>query len=481
MDDNYDIDLRTILRDNPELRIERDDYDFNVTTNLGARIDKEETLSRYRKFEGEGKPAHLYLHVPLCSYICHYCNYVKTRYSGKDETLLDRWTKALLAESKEYLRLAPWLREARIESIYFGGGTAALLQERHLRQLMEHIRENYSLTKDCEITLEGNPDNFDKKKIDTAIELGYNRFSVGIQSLDDRILKFVGRGHNAETAIKAVKELVRTGFPVNVDYILGMPFQTVHSVAQEIGALVALETPQISIYRLRNADRVGLGLDIGQRSAWNMPEISKTLDQGGVFPTLNEIYSMRSVLMHMLSEHGYCPTPAAWWSKSGVYPDGIPATPRNKWQNMDSMIAFGPGAYGWLTGERKDIIQTHNPTNISDYLHLIENLKDIPLSHGRYVAGKEAIATALGFIFKAYQKLDVRKIKERFHVDVLNEEPYREVLFTLVEKGFLHFSPEDTYFTPTLAGEAFHEEIVHVYFKQWLGSLNPSQFQLAAS
>lgn len=145
------------------------------------------------------------------------------------------------------------------------------------------------------------------------------------------------------------------------------------------------------------------------------------------------------------------------------------------------MIAFGPGAYGWLTGERKDIIQTHNPTNISDYLHLIENLKDIPLSHGRYVAGKEAIAAALGFIFKAYQKLDVRKIKERFHVDVLSEEPYREVLFTLVDKGFLHFSPEDTYFIPTLAGEAFHEEIVHVYFKQWLGSLNPSQFQLAAS
>ncbi|MDD5758387.1 MAG: radical SAM protein [Desulfobulbaceae bacterium] len=476
MINTYDIDLKAVLRDNPELRIERDDYDFTVTTHFGSKIAKEETLSRYSTFGGKGKPAHLYIHVPLCSYICHYCNYVKTRYSGKDETILDRWTNALLTESKAYLRLAPWLCEARIESVYFGGGTAALLHERHLRQLMEHLRGNYSLTEDCEITLEGNPDNFDREKIDAAIGLGYNRFSVGIQSLDDKVLEFVGRGHNAETAVKAIEQLVRTSYPVNIDYIVGLPYQTVDSVAKEVEDLVALGTHQVSIYRLRNADRVGLGLDIGQRSAWNQLQTSHAIAPG-VFPTLEETYSIRGVLMRLLLERGYRPAPAAWWSREGVYANGICATPRNKWQNMDSMIAFGPGAYGWLTGGREDILQTHNPTNISDYLHRVEDLKEIPLSHGRYVSGREAVATALGFLFKACQKMDVSKIRARFHIDILNEEPYKEVLFTLVNKGFLHFPLEGDCFIPTLAGEALHEEIVHIYFNQWLGALNLPQNQ----
>lgn len=470
------IDLKSVLQNNPELRIERDNYDFIVTTKFGKIIDRKETLERYRNFDGRGKPAHLYFHVPLCSYICLYCNYIKTRYSGNDESILDRWAEALLAESKEYLRQIPWLREARIESLYFGGGTAALLRERHLEKLMAHVRDNYALANDCEITLEGNPDNFSKQEVDATVGLGFNRFSIGIQSLDDDVLKFIGRGHSAKAALHAVEALVKTGLPVNVDYIFGMPHQTVESVRKEVGTFIDMKTPQVSIYRLRNADRVSLGLDIAQRSKWNRPDVLSEIDRHGLFPALDDIYLMRETLMELLLENGYRPAPAAWWSRAGVYPKGITKTSLNKWQNMDTMIAFGPGAYGWLTGGRSDIIQTHNPTSLEAYLHCIETQKCIPLSHGRYIEGREAVATALGFAFKAHKKIEAQKVRERFHVDVLQEEPYREVLFSLVEKGFLSFSSEDSSFVPTLIGEAFHEEIVSLYFCEWLGSLSPPRF-----
>ena len=466
-------DLNGILLSNPELRIERDSYDFNVTTNFGEKIGAEETLERYSQFQGQGKPAHLYFHIPLCSYICHYCNYVKTIYRGENESLLDRWMEALISESQAYLNRASWLHGAKIESVYFGGGTAALMQEHHLAKFMQHIRQNYSLSENCEITLEGNPDNFQNDELEKAVKLGFNRFSIGVQSLDDRVTKFIGRKHDKASTLNAIEKLRRTGHPFNIDYIFGMPFQSVDSVLAEIQTFIELETPQITIYRLRNADRVKLGLDIANRSSWNSEKTIKRFNEMAPFPSLEETYDMRAALMGLLLENNYHPSPASWWSRAGTYPDGITTVSRNKWQNMDTMIAFGPGAYGWLVEPNGDILQTHNTTDIPGHLNHMESGLGIPLSHGRSITGREAISVALGFAFKACKPMSVQKIKERFNVDILNDEPYREALFTLVDKGLLSFSPDDSIFIPTLAGEAFHEEIIDVYFQEWIGMLNP--------
>ncbi|MBA3033947.1 MAG: radical SAM protein [Gammaproteobacteria bacterium] len=470
------MDLNNILLNNPELRVERDSYDFNVTTNFGEKIGAEETLERYCQFPGQGKPAHLYFHIPLCSYICHYCNYVKTIYRGKDETVLDRWVAALISESQAYLSRANWLHEAKIESIYFGGGTAALMQERHLAQFMRHIRQNYSLAEDCEISLEGNPDNFQNDEPEKAVKLGFNRFSIGVQSLDDRVTQFVGRKHDRASTLNAIENLRRSGHPFNIDYIFGMPYQSVDSVLTEIRTFIELASPQITIYRLRNADRVKLGLDIANRSSWNSEKSIKRFNEKAPFPSLETTYAMRAALMGLLLENNYHPAPAAWWSRAGTYPDGIAAVSRNKWQNMDTMIAFGPGAYGWIVEPNGEILQTHNTTDISGHLGHMESGLGIPLSHGRYVTGRQAVSVALGYAFKACKPMSVQKIKERFNVDLLKDEPYREVLFTLVDKGFLGFSSQDSIFMPTLAGEAFHEEIIDVYFQGWIGMLNPPLF-----
>jgi oxygen-independent coproporphyrinogen-3 oxidase len=467
------MDLTSILSRNPELRIERDHYDFNVTTLLGHKIGAEEAMERYGGFRGGGKPAHLYFHVPLCSYLCHYCNYVKTLYRGGDESLLDRWTEALIRESQSYLGRAPWLRDARIESIYFGGGTAALLRERHLAKLMRHVRGNYSLSEDCEISLEGNPDNFRSDEAERTAGLGFNRFSIGVQSLDDRITRFIGRKHDKASTLDAIGKLRRSGHPFNIDYIFGMPYQSVDSVAADLRTFIEWESPQITIYRLRNADRVGLGLDIANRSAWNDEKTIRRFSEKAPFPGLEETCAMRAALMRLLLDHRYRPAPASWWSRPGTYPDGIPAVSRNKWQNMDAMIAFGPGAYGWIVESNGDILQTHNRTDIASHLDHVESGRGIPLSHGRFVTGRQAASVALGYAFKACKPISAAKFRERFNVDVLKDEPFHEALSTLVDMGFLDYSPGDSSFTPTLEGEAFHEEIIDVYFQGWIGTLDP--------
>lgn len=467
------MNLIGILERNLELRVERDQYDFNVTTILGDRIGAEEALERYGRFQGGGKPAHLYFHIPLCSYICHYCNYVKTLYRGKDESLLDRWTEALIRESRDYLIRAPWLHEARIESVYFGGGTAALLRERHLAKLMRHIRQDYSLSRDCEISLEGNPDNFRTDEVEKAAGLGFNRFSIGVQSLDDRVTRFIGRRHDRASTFDAIDRLRRSGRPFNIDYIFGMPYQSVDSVTAEIRTFIEQGAPQITIYRLRNADRVRLGLDIANRASWNDEKTIRRFSEKAPFPGLEETCAMRGALMGSLREHGYRPAPAAWWSRAGTYPEGIPAVSRNKWQNMDTMIALGPGAYGWIVEPDGAILQTHNSTDIPRHLSHVESGRGIPLSHGRCVTGRQAASVALGYAFKACKPMPAARFKERFNVDILKDEPFKDALSTLVDKGFLDYSPADSTFTPTLEGEAFHEEIIDVYFQEWMGTMNP--------
>lgn len=311
-----------LLNKHPELAIDRNQYNINVTSNSGDKVDKKELLELYQNFKHGNKPSHLYFHLPLCNYICHFCNYVKKKVSSGEEKdkQLEHWTNLLIEESTRSLLIAPWTSTTKIESIYFGGGTAALLKKEHLEKIIKHIRENYQLSGDVEISLEGNPDNFTDDAIRDAIQLGFNRFSIGVQSLQDEVTKFTGRGHDSEMSIRAIKRLIESGLPFNVDIMFGLPYQTTKSVKNDIEMLLDMGVPTITIYRLRNADRQSMG--IGNKSAWNQQRISEKLEQSGLFPDLQETYKMRDVIVEAFKSRNYKPSPCGWWSAPGVYPNG---------------------------------------------------------------------------------------------------------------------------------------------------------------
>ncbi|MEY9472259.1 coproporphyrinogen III oxidase-like Fe-S oxidoreductase [Bradyrhizobium yuanmingense] len=195
-----------LLALHPELRIDQDIYNINVTANFGATLTASETWQQIATHDGAQKPVHLYFHLPLCSYVCRFCNYVKRQAptGAKLDDALDHWTGLLIEESQRYLRGAPWLSAARVESLFLGGGTASLLRPRHLARIMRHVQDNYSVIPGCEATLEGNPDNFLADEVSDAIEIGFNRFSVGLQSLDSKVNAFAGRGHDRQMSLKSV-------------------------------------------------------------------------------------------------------------------------------------------------------------------------------------------------------------------------------------------------------------------------------------
>jgi coproporphyrinogen III oxidase-like Fe-S oxidoreductase len=464
-------DLGELLAKHPELNMEQDDYNINVTANYGERLEAPDVEKLYSRHSGGGLPAHLYFHIPLCDYICKFCNYVKRkapRDPGAKEATLREWTEALVLESETRLQAAPWIREAIVESAYLGGGTATLLGPEFLDALLSHVRANYRLSDDAEVTLEGNPDNFSPDYLDAALNCGFNRFSVGVQSLSDVVTQFTGRDHDRETSLAAVDALADTGCPFNVDYMYGLPFQTVDQVASDVATLVEHGAPTITLYRLRNVDRQSMG--IGNRAEWNVPSIRDSLHQARVFPTLRTTYSMRSAAVQVLKDHSYRPSPCGWWSAADTYPNGnIPQVSRNKWQNFDSMIAYGPGAYGWLTGDNHHVLQTHNEIDIASYRKRQRAGDFRPLAFGRLLEGQQAIAAALAFAFKANQPFGGAPFKQRWQTDLAKDQPYADILRSLIDRDLLQCLPDGT-FMPTANGEALHEEIISVYIHGAIGT-----------
>ncbi|MCX4242437.1 coproporphyrinogen-III oxidase family protein [Paraliomyxa miuraensis] len=469
--EGYEPDMGALLARHPELQIERDDYNINVTANYGERLTPQEVLEHYRGHPGAGAPTHLYYHFPLCAYICHFCNYVKQLAPTKDpKEAYARWTRALVKESTFYLDEIPWVSKARIESFYIGGGTAALLEPEHLAEVLEHVRSRFSLIEGCELNIEGNPDNFcDPTRVTELVRLGFNRFSVGVQSFTEDVTRFTNRGHTAAMSRQAIENLVATGLPFNVDMMFGLPHQDPDTVAEDLRTLVELQVPTITIYRLRNADRAAMG--IGNRAAWNLPKVRDRLQQEGLFPSLHTTYAMRQRAVEQLLAHGYRPSPCGWWSRPDTYPEGnIPRVSRNKWQRFDTMLAFGPGAYGWLTGHDRRVVQTHNVSDIREHIERVEAGGEPPLAFGRLLTGVQAVATALGFAYKSCQPIEVARFREGYGVELLEDEPYRGVFEELESRGLVSIASDRSQIRPTLNGETLHEEIISIYLHERIGS-----------
>lgn len=466
-----ELNLGALLARNPQLQIPRDQYNINVTSNDGAQLSPEQLAAEIEAFPGAGQPAHLYFHLPLCNYICHFCNYVKRLVPrGKEDASLRLWQDLLIEESRRYLDRFGWISEARIESFYIGGGTAALLLNSRdtIAPMVEHVRERYRISGDAEFNIEGNPENFTHDNLTLARDLGFNRFSLGVQSLQDEVNEFTKRRHTSVESMQAIRNLTATGCPFNVDMMFGLPYQTPESVRQDLTTLVELGVPTITIYRLRNADREEMG--IGNRAVWNNPAVRDRLIRDGYFPDLETTYAMRQAAVEVMLEHDYYPSPCGWWSRPGTYDNGnIPQTSKNKWEHYNTMIAYGPGAYGWLTGGREEFVQTHNNTDIPGYVRQIQSGEGLPLSHGRKLSGHQAIGTALGFNFKANQPIQLERYRTQFGADLLNQEPFASAIAELLERGLLEKVDEGRALKPTLDGEALHEEIIFHYFHERIG------------
>jgi len=187
--------------------------------------------------------AGLYIHIPFCSSRCSYCDFATGIYQSE---LAERYVRALVAE----IETSPYA-DARVDTIYFGGGTPSLLDPSQLEPILGAARDRFDLAEAAEITLEINPGSATLERLRAFRELGINRASFGAQTFDDRELAKLGRSHTASDARRTFHDLRAAGFAnVSFDLIAGLPGQTLAGWERNVDEALELRPEHLSFYLL---------------------------------------------------------------------------------------------------------------------------------------------------------------------------------------------------------------------------------------
>ena len=191
------------------------------------------------------RPEGLYVHIPFCATKCPYCDF--NTYAGI-EAMMGPYLAALRSEIELWGEM---LGGPRIETVFFGGGTPSYLPPGSLGTLLDAVRGSFGLADDAEVTAEANPDDLDVDKLASLLEAGVNRLSIGVQSLDDGLLRVLGRRHSAREAIDAFRAARSAGFDnVSIDLMYGLPDQTPEQWGATLDTALGLRASHVSMYCL---------------------------------------------------------------------------------------------------------------------------------------------------------------------------------------------------------------------------------------
>ncbi|MFD2874455.1 radical SAM family heme chaperone HemW [Mucilaginibacter ximonensis] len=282
--------------------------------------------------------AGIYLHIPFCKQACHYCDFHFSTSLKYKEDLLQALVKELHIQ-KDYLQ------GQTIETIYFGGGTPSILPPADINLLLDTITQLHTVAENAEITLEANPDDLDKARIQGLRQTLVNRFSIGIQSFFDEDLLWMNRVHRAHEAEASVKRAQDAGFEnITIDLIYGYPLLTDAKWKHNLDKAFELEVPHVSSYSMTVEPQTALASFIRQHKQ----------------PAMNEQQSAEqfSYLMQAMQTRGFEHYEISNFCKPGHYSRHN----SNYWRGV-SYLGIGPSAHSY-NGEVRQWNIANNPKYI---------------------------------------------------------------------------------------------------------------------
>ena len=278
----------------------------------------------------------LYIHWPFCSKKCPYCDFNSFVESNIDHK---EWLNGYLNALDHYKE---YLINKQITSIFFGGGTPSLAQPNLIYNILNKIA-NY-ISNQTEITLEANPTTVEMNKLQDFKAAGINRVSIGIQSLRDNNLKFLGRNHSVKTAVQAIKMVEKVFDNFSLDFIYGLPYQTIDEWKKELKEILSYNNRHLSLYQLTIESNTKFG---ALAKAGLLQEINNDI-AAEMFEITQEMTANKGLYSYEISNHAHpeyqCQHNLGYW----FYKD---------------YIGIGPGAHGKLTINNQVVttIQEKNP------------------------------------------------------------------------------------------------------------------------
>lgn len=268
----------------------------------------------------------VYLHWPYCARICPYCDFNVYAAKARDTAPL---LAAMLHDLEAQARALP--DHPPLTSLFFGGGTPSLMTAPQIERVITTCQTLFGLAPNCEITLEANPNNVTRQRAQDWRAAGINRLSIGLQSLDDDALSFLGRDHNSAHARDAA-EIAHAHFAsFSIDMIYARPGQSLADWDRELSAALALGAPHLSLYELTIAPGTAF---------------AKAVDRGTLCPLPDEMQAQMYERTEALT--AAAGLPAYEISNHASSAEHASAHNMIYWQSGD-WIGLGPGAHGRLT------------------------------------------------------------------------------------------------------------------------------------
>ncbi len=271
------------------------------------------------------KPIGVYIHIPFCRKRCAYCDF----YSAViHKDMVSRYIKQL--KNEIYRWGGQLCRPA--DTVYFGGGTPSVLSAEELCDLLYCVKEAFGISSNAEITVEINPEGIDERFLSTLKKGGFNRLSIGIQSLDDNTLSLLGRGHSANEAVNTFTQARKVGFDnISVDLMCALPSEKTDSAIDSAKKIITLSPEHISCYMLILEDKTVFSAKKEQLS----------------FPDEEAVEDEYLMLSQLFCENGYTHYEISNFSKEGKQ-----SRHNTKYWKSQEYIGIGPSAYSFVDGQR---------------------------------------------------------------------------------------------------------------------------------
>ena len=288
--------------------------------------------------------AGIYIHIPFCIKKCNYCAFLS---GPAGPEVRQEYVNHLIEEIRLRSREVP-----EADTIYFGGGTPSLLTPEQIEEILNEVRESFRITEGAEVTLEANPGTLTAKSLAGYRAAGINRLSMGVQSMDDRRLRYLGRIHTAEDVRRDVKMAREAGFHnINLDLIFAIPGTGVSDALEDLEAIAALEPEHISFYSLQLEEGTSFFRDF---EAGKLREVPDETDR--------EMYHRG---IQALREKGY-----RHYEISNFARPGCESRHNSKYWNMAEYVGLGLGASSY-TGHRRTV----NETDLKAYSETLDRGK----------------------------------------------------------------------------------------------------------
>jgi oxygen-independent coproporphyrinogen-3 oxidase len=332
----------------------------------------------------------IYFHIPFCKQACHYCDFHFVTSLRHKEKLLEMMQEEVRLRKNFFPTPQP------LQSVYFGGGTPSLLEVAEIETLLKAARKYFPISHKAEITLEANPDDLTEEKLRGFWEIGINRLSIGVQTFDEAVLKFMNRSHSSQQARDSVERARRVGFEkLTLDLIYAHPQSTIATLEKDLDIALDLGIEHLSAYALTIEPKTAFGNALKKG---RLQELDEDL-----------VAAQFSFLVEKLEKAGFEQYEISNFAKNGAYAVHNTAY----WQDKP-YLGIGASAHSYDGKERfvnfdnnhkyiKALEKGEKPYLIEN-LSLQERLNDYILTSLRTIWGTDLVKIKKQWNYDLYQK-----------------------------------------------------------------------------